>query len=59
MLDPQRLRRDVLGIAQALSARGYVLDVEVFSQLESDRKLLQAKQQSMQNQRNKTSKNIG
>jgi seryl-tRNA synthetase len=59
MLDPQQLRRDTDGVAQKLLRRRYTLDVEEFSQIESDRKILQSRQQVLQKERNRNSKEIG
>ena len=59
MLDPQQLRRDTAGVAQQLLRRRYTLDVEVFSQIEADRKTLQGRQQVLQKERNRNSKEIG
>ena len=59
MLDPQQLRRDTVGVAQQLLRRGYALDVEEFSQIEADRKGLQSRQQVLQKERNRNSKEIG
>ena len=59
MLDPQQLRRDTVGVAQQLRRRRYTLDVEEFSQIEADRKKLQSRQQLLQKERNRNSKEIG
>ena len=59
MLDPQLLRRDTSGVAQHLLRRRYTLNVEEFSQMETDRKTLQSRQQVLQKERNRNSKEIG
>ena len=59
MLDPQQLRRDTVGVAEQLLRRRYTLDVEEFSQIEDDRKKLQSRQQVLQKERNRNSKEIG
>ena len=59
MLDPQQLRRDTADVAQHLLRRGYTLNVEEFSQMETDRKTLQSRQQMLQKERNRNSKEIG
>jgi seryl-tRNA synthetase len=59
MLDPQQLRRDTAGVAQQLLRRRYTLNVEEFSQMETDRKALQSRQQVLQKERNRSSKEIG
>ena len=59
MLDPQQLRRDTVGVAEQLLRRRYTLDVEEFSQIEADRKKLQSRQQVLQKERNRNSKEIG
>ena len=59
MLDPQRLRRDTEGVARQLLRRHYEIDIGRFSDLESARKQLQSRQQELQSQRNRDSKEIG
>ena len=59
MLDPQKLRRDTASVAQQLLRRRYTLDVERFSQIEAERKTLQSRQQALQKERNRSSKDIG
>ena len=59
MLDPRLLRQDLEQTAARLATRGFTLDVEHLSQLESRRKALQVKTQELQNQRNSRSKSIG
>ncbi|GAB4171154.1 MAG: serine--tRNA ligase [Wenzhouxiangellaceae bacterium] len=59
MLDPQRLRHDLEGVASALARRGYHLDTEQFAALESRRKTLQTRVEELRNQRNVRSREIG
>lgn len=59
MLDPKQLRQDPKAIAQALARRGFVLDVEAFERLESERKQLQVRTEELQAERNRRSKSIG
>jgi seryl-tRNA synthetase len=59
MIDPQLLRKDLAGAAAALARRGYVLDIEAFAALESERKAVQVETEQLQSQRNTLSKQIG
>ena len=59
MLDIQLLRTDLEDVANRLSARGYVFPVEEFNSLETERKVIQARTQELQAQRNSASKEIG
>jgi seryl-tRNA synthetase len=59
MLDPQILRTDPEGVAQALRLRGYELDVSGWSALEDQRKQLQINMQDLQNRKNQDAKEIG
>ena len=59
MLDPQLLRTDLGGVARRLSDRGYILDVQMFESLESERKAIQTETQDLQARRNQLSKSIG
>jgi seryl-tRNA synthetase len=59
MLDPQKLRNDPQGIADALVHRGYALDVAAWTALEEQRKALQLQMQELQNQKNQQAKQIG
>ena len=59
MLDMKQLRGDPDGVATALLKKGYELDVGQFRTLESERKRLQSETESLQNERNQTSKRIG
>lgn len=59
MLDIQRLRADIDGVATALSARAYDLDKAQFVHLDEERKQWQTRMQDLQAQRNAASKEIG
>ncbi|VAW48672.1 Seryl-tRNA synthetase [hydrothermal vent metagenome] len=59
MLDPKKLRADLQGVAEQLNKRGYKLDVECIQALETQRKDVQVKAQTLQAERNSISKNIG
>jgi seryl-tRNA synthetase len=59
MLDPRLLRADPHNVAKLLSKRGFVLDVATIEKLEAQRKTLQLETESLQNERNTRSKNIG
>ncbi len=59
MLDPQKLRGDLPGIAEKLRNRGYELDVTAWQKLEAGRKEWQVKTEQLQNKRNVLSKSIG
>ncbi len=59
MLDPKRLRAEPEVVARILARRGYQLDQDRFSRLESRRKALQTETESLQAERNSGSKKIG
>ena len=59
MLDPQLLRRNIDQLAERLRARGYTLDIDYYESLERQRKSLQSEIESLQEQRNRISKQIG
>lgn len=59
MLDPKLLRSDPEAVANGLKKRGFELDVESFKALEEERKSVQIKTESLQQERNSRSKNIG
>lgn len=59
MLDPRQLRSHLETYAQALSRRGYVLDVDLYRELDERRRSLQVQVQELQNERNQRSKSIG
>lgn len=59
MLDPKRLRADLDATAAALAVKGYTLDVQRFTDLDTARKDLQAQMESLQNERKNGSKLVG
>ncbi len=59
MLDPKLLRNDLDAIAEKLCVKHYVLDKQLFKQLEDQRKSLQVSTQQLQSERNSKSKAIG
>ena len=59
MLDPALLRRDLEATAARLAARGVELDTARITRLENERKTVQERTQSLQNERNVRSKAIG
>ncbi len=59
MLDPKLLRNDLELTTTQLARRGYTLEVERISTLETQRKTLQVRTQELQNERNTHSKIIG
>jgi seryl-tRNA synthetase len=59
MLDPNYLRKDIEETAKRLAVRGYELDIETITALETQRKALQIETQQLQNDRNQRSKSIG
>lgn len=59
MLDPKYLRTEIQAAAKRLAPRGYKLEVDTITSLETQRKALQIKTQELQNQRNVRSKAIG
>ena len=59
MLDPNILRKDLHATAARLRAQGFELDVERVDDLESQRKHVQTRTQTLQNERNVRSKEIG
>ena len=59
MLDVQRLRTDIQGVARRLADRGYTLDVAGFEAMEADRKRIQTETQTLQANRNQLSKQVG
>lgn len=59
MLDIQLLRSNIDEVAGRLKARGYVLDVTAFNDLEAKRKNSQILMQELQAKRNSVSKQIG
>jgi len=59
MLDPKLLRSDLDSVAEKLRVKNYVLDRQLFNQLEDQRKSLQVNTQQLQSERNSKSKAIG
>lgn len=59
MLDPKLIRTQMDQVAAALSKRGVQLDTQKLEHLEERRKELQVRTESLQNERNSKSKNIG
>lgn len=59
MLDPKFLRGDLQAVADQLATRGFQLDVAKLNELETERKALQVKTESLQAERNSRSKSIG
>jgi seryl-tRNA synthetase len=59
MLDPQLFRSDLTAVKQQLNRRAYDFDTAAYEALESKRKEVQVKTQSLQSERNKSAKGIG
>jgi len=59
MLDPKLLRSELNNIAESLKIKGYSLDCEAFLSLENQRKELQLKAESVQQERNAYAKSMG
>ncbi len=59
MLDPQLLRQQLNDTAEQLNRRGFQLETQALSELETKRKTVQAETQRLQNERNSRSKTIG
>ncbi|WP_193164311.1 serine--tRNA ligase [Microbulbifer hainanensis] len=59
MLDPKIIRTQMDQVAAALKKRGFELDTGKLESLEERRKELQVRTESLQNERNSKSKNIG
>ncbi|MBU2984109.1 serine--tRNA ligase [Saccharophagus degradans] len=59
MLDPKLLRNQLNDVAENLKKRGYELDTQAFAALEERRRTLQTACESLQQERNTRSKNIG
>jgi seryl-tRNA synthetase len=59
MLDIALLRKDPESVAQRLASRGFQLDLDALAQLESERKALQVRAETLQARRNALSKAIG
>ncbi|TNE77909.1 MAG: serine--tRNA ligase, partial [Gammaproteobacteria bacterium] len=59
MLDPKLVRTEPQAIAAALAVKGFTLDIDKLNQLESARRELQEKAQSLQAERNAYAKSMG
>jgi len=59
MLDSQLLRKDLSQVISRLARRGFIFDESTYNTLESERKQLQIKTESLQADRNKLSKEVG
>ncbi|MEA3292799.1 MAG: serine--tRNA ligase [Pseudomonadota bacterium] len=59
MLDPQLLRKNPEQVVAGLARRGFEFELETFQGLEARRKQLQGETESLQAERNRTSKGIG
>ena len=59
MIDIQLLRKDINNVAASLATRKFILDVDGFNKLESERKQCQSRSEELQALRNKLSKEIG
>ncbi len=59
MLDPKFLRNNLDSVAAQLARRGFTLDTEKLTDLEAERKVLQARTQELQAERKSKSKEIG
>ncbi|MGI4846609.1 MAG: serine--tRNA ligase [Janthinobacterium lividum] len=59
MIDIQLLRKDITTIAARLAARKFVLDVDTFNALETERKSIQTHTEDLQGKRNSLSKQVG
>ena len=59
MLDIQLLRKDIQAVAKRLAQRPFVLDVDAFQTLETERKSVQMRTQELQASRNSLSKQVG
>lgn len=59
MLDPKLIRTNLQGIAERLAARSYRLDTSRINALEGRRKVVQARTEKLQAERNARSKSIG
>lgn len=59
MIDPQLLRKDIAAVAARLATRKFLLDVDKFNLLETERKSLQTRTEELQAKRNQLAKAIG
>ncbi len=59
MLDPKRIRSEAALLAAKLAKRRFALDVEYLARLDEQRKQLQLRSETLQNERNRRSREIG
>ncbi|MBF7686839.1 serine--tRNA ligase [Acinetobacter rathckeae] len=59
MIDPKQLRNNIEAVNLALAKRGIQLNVDEWAELESQRKELQSKTESLQAERNSGAKQVG
>lgn len=59
MLDPKLVRSQPQWVAERLATRGFTLDVDTLEALESRRKTVQTRTETLQAERNSRSKSIG
>ena len=59
MLDPKKLRQSTQDVANNLARRGFQFDIDSYSSLNENRKLLQIENDNLKNKRNNASKEIG
>ena len=59
MIDIKKIRDDIEAVAKALKSRGFILDVELFVDLDDKRKLLQVDAEHLQAQRKNLSSDFG
>ncbi|MBF7683375.1 serine--tRNA ligase [Acinetobacter sp. B5B] len=59
MIDPKQLRNNIEAVNLALAKRGVQLNVDEWAELESRRKTLQSKTESLQAERNSGAKQVG
>ena len=59
MLDPQLLRTEAESVAERLTVKKYILDVDQLRSLEEQRKRLQSGLQELQAERNRSAKEVG
>ena len=59
MLDPKKLRQSTQDVAINLAKRGFQFDIDSYSSLNENRKLLQIENDNLKNKRNNASKEVG
>src|SRR5712691_4726136 len=59
MLDPNFLRHNIEALAKRLGQRGYEIPLDVFSQLDAERRHLIAESERLKHERNESSERIG